>query len=175
MADELLPDAVEFNYRGPATVGERGRARLQNRDGAISEMLWAALTEAGWVDEMATRRLVVAVRVGVSPTESDVRVASRLGLLPGRHRRLTERGLIDEHGVSWGRQVGPLNGRAAGPGYRLLESERSPEDLEFAEDLLYTAAVQAGWLAGQPDEVVDVPDVQITVAVTRRSETDRHL
>jgi hypothetical protein len=51
----------------------------------------------------------------------------------------------------------------------------TPEDLEFAEDLLYTAAVQAGWLAGQPDEVVDVPDVQITVAVTRRSQPDRHL
>jgi hypothetical protein len=127
VADELLPDAVEFNYRGAATVGERGRARLQNREGAISEMLWAALTEAAWVDEMATRRLVVAVRVGVSPPESDVR-ASRAGLLPGRRRRLAERGLLDEHGVAWGRQVGALNGRAAGPGYRLLESERSPEN-----------------------------------------------
>jgi len=40
---------------------------------------------------------------------------------------------------------GPLNGRAAGPGYRLLETERRPEDLEFGEDMLYTAAIRAGW------------------------------
>jgi hypothetical protein len=44
--------------------------------------------------------------------------------------------------------VGPLNDRAAGPGYRLFQSERRPEDLE---DMLYTAAIQAGWLAGGPN------------------------
>jgi len=35
--------------------------------------------------------------------------------------------------------------------------------------MLYTAAVQAGWLAGHPDEVVDVPDVRIAVSVARRN------
>jgi hypothetical protein len=62
-----------------------------------------------------------------------------------------------------------LNGGAAGPGYRLLESERRPEDLEFGEDLLYAAAVRAGWLGGEPDEVAEVPDVQITIGVARRN------
>jgi hypothetical protein len=35
--------------------------------------------------------------------------------------------------------------------------------------MLYTAAVRAGWLVGEPDEVADVPDVRITVSVARRN------
>jgi hypothetical protein len=77
-------------------------------------------------------------------------------------------GRIDDRGVAWQQRVGPLSGRAAGPDYRLLESERRPDDLEFDEDMLYTAAVQAGWLTGAADEVVEVPDVRITVGVARR-------
>jgi hypothetical protein len=64
--------------------------------------------------------------------------------------------------------AGPLNARAAGPGYRLLESERSPKDLEFGEDMLYTAAIRAGWLSGENDEITEIPDVEITVGITRR-------
>lgn len=37
--------------------------------------------------------------------------------------------------------------------------------------MLYTAAVQAGWLVGEPGEVVDVPAVRITVSVARRNPT----
>jgi hypothetical protein len=51
----------------------------------------------------------------------------------------------------------------------LLESDRRPEELEFGEDMLYTAATHAGWLAGDPSEVVDVPDVRIAVSVARRN------
>jgi hypothetical protein len=69
--------------------------------------------------------------------------------------------------VAWEGFVGPLNARAV-PGYRLLESERRPEELEFGEDMLYAAAVHAGWLAGEPDEVVDLPDVQIICSATPR-------
>lgn len=82
-----------------------------------------------------------------------------------------EKGWIDDRGIVWHQQRGPLNGRAAGPGYRLLESERTQEDLEFGEDMLYTAAVQAGWLTGEEGEVIDVPDVQITVSVACRNPT----
>ncbi len=35
--------------------------------------------------------------------------------------------------------------------------------------MLFTAAVQAGWLAGDPGQVVDVPDVRIAVSVARRN------
>ncbi len=82
-----------------------------------------------------------------------------------------EKGWIDDRGIVWHQQRGPLNGRAAGPGYRLLESERTQEDLEFGEDMLYTAAVQAGWLTGEEGEVIDVPDVQITVSVALTAPT----
>jgi hypothetical protein len=133
-------------------------------------MLWEALDRAGWVGEMVSSRTTVSLRVGVAaaPAERPKRRA-RLEPLPGRVRRLGENGRVDAQGVAWQQFVGPLNGRAAGPGYRLLESERRPEDLEFGEGLLCAAAVRAGWLGEEPDEVAEVPDVRITIGVARRN------
>lgn len=170
MTGDVLTNGVEVHYDGPATLGGSGRARLHDRVGGIGEMVWEALDGAGWVGEVATLRMTVALRVGVAPAPAIApRRGARFEPLPGRARRLGGKGRIDDHGVAWQQYVGPLNGRAAGPGYRLLESERRPEEFEFGEDMLYTAAVQASWLAGDPGEVVDVPDVRIAVSVARRN------
>jgi hypothetical protein len=67
---------------------------------------------------------------------------------------------------------GPLNGRAAGAGYRLRENERRAEDLEFGEDMLYTAAITAGWLTQNRDAFVDVDDGEVSVGVSRQ-QADR--
>jgi hypothetical protein len=169
---DLLTDAVEVEYEGPATLGRSGRGRLHDRVGGIGEMLWEALDRAGWVGETVSLRTTVSLRVGVAaaPATRSTQPA-RFEPLPGSVRRLGEKGWIDDQGVTWQQSVGPLNGRAAGPGYRLLESERRPEELEFGEDMLYTAAVQAGWLVGEPDEVLEVPHVRITINVARRNPT----
>lgn len=133
-------------------------------------MLWEALDRAGWIGEMVSLRTTVSLRVGVAAVPAGrPKQRARREPLPGRVRRLGEKGRVDAHGVAWQQFVGPLNGRAAGPGYRLLESERRPEDLEFGEDLLYAAAVRAGWLGEEPEEVAEVPDVQITIGVARRN------
>ncbi len=133
-------------------------------------MLWEAIAAAGWAGKVATRQMTIELRTSVSPPANEIGGGSdEFGPLPGRRRQIVEGGWTDERGVSWGQQVGPLNGRAAGPGYMLLESERTPDDLEFGEDMLYAAAARVGWLSGQPDEVVDVPNVEITVSVTPRA------
>ena len=169
VSEELVPAGVELHYEGAATLGASGRARLHGRVGGIGGMLWEALAAAGWVGEMATHQMKVACRVGVSPPTDEARESSAVEPLPGRKREIVEGGWVDERGVSWGLQVGSLNGRAAGPGYRLLERERTEDDLEFSEDLLYTAAARAGWLPGEPNETVEVPNVDIIVRVTRRA------
>jgi hypothetical protein len=170
MIRDLLTDAVAVEYEGPATLGRCGRGRLHDRVGGIGEMLWEALDRAGWVGEVVSIGTTVSLRVGVAAAPATrPKQRAQLEPLPGGVRRLGEKGWIDDQGVAWQQSVGPLNGRAAGPGYRLSASERRPEELEFGEDMLYTAAVRAGWLVGEPDEVADVPDVQITVSVARRN------
>ena len=82
-------------------------------------------------------------------------------------RQLGE-GVWVEDGFARHSYTGSINGRAAGPGYELLEGER-PDILEFGEDLLYMAAVRAGWLIGGPDEIADVPDVRVRLGVARRA------
>jgi hypothetical protein len=76
---------------------------------------------------------------------------------------------IDEFGVAWERYEGPFDRCAVGSGYRLLDKDRRTKDHEFFEDMLYTAAVSAGWLTGNPDELAEVADVRITIAVARRN------
>ena len=135
-------------------------------------MLWEALGRAGWVGEIVSVRTTVALRVGIAMAPaSQPAPQSETPLLTGGVRRLGERGWIDDQGVRWQQSAGPLNGRAAGPGYRLLESERGPAEIEFGEDMLYTAAVHAGWLSGNSEQVVDVPDVRVAVGVARRNPT----
>ena len=80
-------------------------------------MVWEALDGAGWVGEVATLRMTVALRLGVALAPA-IATAGRAQFepLPGRARRLGEKGHIDDHGVAWQQRVGPLDGRAAGPG-----------------------------------------------------------
>ena len=111
------------------------------------------------------------LRVGVAAAPATrLKHRSRFGSLPGGVRQLGGR-WVNDQGVAWQQYTGPLKVGPGLPGYLLLESERRPEELEFGEDMLYTAAVQAGWLAGGPVEVVEVPDVRITVSVARRNPT----
>jgi hypothetical protein len=107
------------------------------------------------------------IRVAFVPEEQPP-TGSQVEPLPGAKRRRVGKGWVDEDQMACQVYEGPLNGRAAGHGYRLLEAERRPEDLEFGEDMLYTAAIRAGWLSGDGTEAADVPDVHITVGVTRR-------
>lgn len=133
-------------------------------------MLLEALDRAGWVGEIVSSRATVSLRVGVAAVPAErPKQRVRREPLPGRVRRLGEQGRIDAQGVAWQWYVGPLNVPAAGPGYRLLESERLSDDLELGEDLLYAAAVRAGWLGEEPEEVAGVPDVRITIGVARRN------
>lgn len=170
MTGDPLTDAVQVEYRGPATLGRSGRARLHDRVGGLGEMLWEALDQAGWVGEIVSLRAAVSLRVGVSAAPAErPKQRAQLEPLPGRVRRLGEKGSVDAHGVAWRQFAGPMNSRAAGPGYRLSASERRPENFEVGEDLLYAAAVCAGWLGEEPDEIADVPDVQITIGVARRN------
>jgi hypothetical protein len=63
-----------------------------------------------------------------------------------------------------------LHGRAV-PRIWLVENERRPEDFDYLEDMLYTAAIRAGWLSddAQGEAVADVPDVDILVGIARRN------
>jgi hypothetical protein len=170
VAGDLLTDGVEVLYGGSATIAACGRACLHDRVGGIGEMVWEALADAGWIGELATIRMTVALRVGVAPAPATTpRRRARFEARPGRVRQLGEKGRVDGDGFVWQQSIGPLNPRAAGHGYRLLASEGDPEDLEFGEDMLYTAAVQAGWLTGTADEIVDISDVRILVGVARRN------
>ena len=165
----MSPEVVEVGYRGPATIGASGRAQLQDRAGGIGEMVWEALSRAGWIGEMVGVRTTVFLRIRVAVVpEGRPPTGSNVDLLPGAKRKRGGKGWVDEDQMACQAFVGPLNGRAAGPGYRLLEGERRSEDLELGEDMLYTAAIRAGWLSGNGAEVADVPDVHIIVGVASR-------
>jgi hypothetical protein len=144
---------------------------LHDRAGGIGEMVWETLGRAGWIGETVGLRTIVFLRIRVAfVPELQPPRRSEGDVLPGAKRKRGEKGWVDEDQMACQSFEGPLNGRAAGPGYRLLEGERRPEDLEFGEDMLYTAAIRAGWLSGDGGEVADVPDVHITVGVTSRQD-----
>lgn len=91
--------------------------------------------------------------------------------LEGGPRRQGERGPVSDDGSVRQRYQGALNARAAGPGVRLVESGLRAEDFDAFEDMLYTAAVQAGWLACAPNQTADadVPDTEILIRISRRA------
>jgi hypothetical protein len=132
-------------------------------------MVWEAVGRAGWIGEMVGLRttLFLRVRVGRAP-EVLPPTHSQHQPLPGRARHRGEKGWIDQDEMVCQQSTGPLNGRAAGPGYCLTEGERHLENIEYGEDMLYTAAIRAGWLTGAEDEIVEVPDVHITVGIASR-------
>ena len=161
---------VQVRYRGPVTVGSPGRAHLRDRDDGISELIWDALAQAGWLGH----------RSGIQPTiEVCIRLAAALtsretatpdtAPRPGGSRRGGEPGRIGDDGTAYQRYEGPLHARAA-PGLWLVESERRAEDLDYLEDMLYTAAIRAGWLSGdsQKQAVAEVPDIDILIGIAWR-------
>ena len=89
--------------------------------------------------------------------------------LPGGPRREGELGWVEEDGTVCQRSVGPLHPRAAGRGVRLVESERRAENFDSFEDMLYTAAVHAGWLPSrdQPPVVGQIPEADILIRIAR--------
>ena len=111
-------------------------------------MVREALGLAGSIGGTVGLRTIVFLRIRVgSVPEGRPAARSTVELLPGGERKRGEKGWIDEDHMACQGFEGPLEGRAAGPGYRLREDERRPEDLEFPEDMLYTAAIrQAGYL-----------------------------
>jgi hypothetical protein len=165
----MSEDVLQVRYRGPATVGSPGRAHLHDRDEGIGEFIWDALGRAGWLGETVGVKPTVelCIRVPPAPVPSSV-TASRFPVRPGGQRRLGEPGTVSDEGVVIQRYEGPLHGRAV-PGLRLVEPESRVEDFDVYEDMLYTAAVTAGWLspegAGQVNEVLAV---DILVRIARR-------
>lgn len=164
-----LPNAIEVAYAGAATVGANGSARLHGRAGGLGEMLWQALERAGWKGHMTHIRTTVSIRIGVLTAPSPLpRPHAGLTPLSGGARRLGRRARVDTEGVAWQQYEGPFYDRDGGIAPRLVDRERWPEEFAFGEDLLYTAAVRAGWLSNQPGVIADIPDVRIHLSVTRR-------
>ena len=160
---ELLENGVELHYEGPVTLDGSQSVHLSGRAGGIAAMLWEALDEAGWVGERTSVRMTVALRIGISPCPDPSAPSTPV-------RRVLEGGWTDDHGVRWHQQVGPLSGRAV-PGFQLIEDELQPGELTVGERILRTAAIEAGWLAGDSNDSIEkteIPDVRITVAVARR-------
>jgi hypothetical protein len=164
MTGVLLENGVEIRYRGSATLHGSENATLAGRSDGVAGMLWEALGGAGWVGEFASPRMTVAIRVGVprAPTPDPVAVADE-------PRRRHEGGWLDEDGIAWQQSVGPLSGRFAGPGFRVLENELAPLERGLGDALLRAAAAQAGWLSGAPSGVVELPKVRLAVSVARRN------
>ncbi len=73
---------------------------------------------------------------------------------------------------SGGPRLGPRPPRSHRPILRqaLSARERRAEDFDYLEDMLYTAALRAGWLAGaaQREAAAELPDVDILIGITRR-------
>lgn len=162
--------AVQVRYRGRVTVGSRGRAALGDRDEGISELVWNALAQAEWLDDRSGIRPTIEVCIRVpAPSESRETVAEQNASPRGGNRREGERGRIGKDGAAYQRYEGPLNARAV-PGIWLVDSERRAEDFDYLEDMLYTAAIQVGWLPRDTDGqvVVEVPDIEILIGVPRR-------
>jgi hypothetical protein len=165
-----MDDGVEMRYRGRVTVGSPGRARFHDRDGGLSELIWDALGQAGWLGQFAQVKPIIELVISV-PQASGSGAAPNTTPLPGGVRRERERGRVADDGMVWKRYVGPLHARAAGPGVRLVASEWRVEDFNSLEDMLYTVATQAGWLSasGRRQDASEISDADILIRVARRS------
>lgn len=165
LSDEL----AQVRYQGLTTIGSPGRAFFHDRNGGISELIWDALAEAGWHGHTAGIEPTIAVCMRVAPPRapSETNMPGRR-LLPGGPRREGERGRITDDGVAYQRYEGPLHAWAV-RGIRLVDSERQAEDFDYLEDMLYTAAIRAGWLSGTRQPFAVIPDVEILIGITRRN------
>jgi hypothetical protein len=115
----------------------------------------------------ARRILVISVPQASGSGQGAV---PRAAPMPGGLRREGERGRVADDGMVSQRYVGPLHARAAGPGVRLVTSEWCAEDFNGFEDMLYTAAAQAGWLSasGQRQDASGISDADILIRIARR-------
>lgn len=173
---------VELRYVGTVTVGSPGRARLHARAGGLTNFIWQALSDSGWlghptVDLQPTIELSMCLPPAPQPAQHG---PVRVEFLAGGTRRVWEPGAVGEDGSVHQRYGGPLHSRAARSGFRLVESEGRPEDFDVFEDLLYTAAVHAGWLtdAQGPMTAADIPGVEIIIrlpATTSESSSRTHV
>ncbi len=166
-----VEEIVEVRYRGPATVGSPGRARLHGRDGGIAGLVWYALGQSGWLGHTVHLKPTLEVTIRVAPVRPGERPAPpRFAPLPGGPRRRGESGVVSEDGTVTYKYAGSLHPRAAGPGVRLVETEGHAEDFDAFEDMLYRAAAQADWLSVREDKQSsgEVPDAEILIRLLRR-------
>jgi hypothetical protein len=164
----MTEEMGQARYRGTVTVGSPGRVRLHGREGGISQLIWDALENAGWLSHVAGLEptLDLFMRVpGLSGGSTSP--ASGLSPLPGRPRRPAEPGRADSDGSVSRRYIGPLHPRGV-PGLRLVETEWRGGDFDSYEDLLFAAADKAGWLPADPYDGcnVEIADVEIRARVT---------
>jgi hypothetical protein len=165
----MSEEMVELRYRGAVTVGTPGRVRLHDRDGGLSELIWDAVGEAGWVGRRIWLKPTLDLMMRVpGPSGDQPNPPTKLSPLPGSSRRPTEPGHVAPDGSVSRQYIGPLHPRA-GRGLVLTQTEWRPEDFESYENLLFAAAGMAGWLP--PDAYkgcgADIPDVVITARLTR--------
>ena len=161
---------VHVRYQGRVTVGSPGRAHLRDRDAGISDLIWDALAQAGWLGHTSGIQPTIEVCIRVAPAPTSREPATpHTAPRPGGRRREGERGRIRDDGAAYQRYEGPLHARAV-PGIGLIDSERRADDFDYLEDMLYSAALRAGWLSGdaQKQTVAEVPDVDILIGITRR-------
>jgi hypothetical protein len=109
---------------------------------------------------------ILELVIRVAPADGPRRDAMpRFALRPGGRRRQRKDGRVGEDGAICQHYDGPL--WAVAPGVRVVEGE-ARTDFDTFEDMLYAAAVRAGWLAADDHRqaVCEVPDVDIVVRVT---------
>jgi hypothetical protein len=134
----------------------------------MSQLIWNAMVEAGWLGHTVGLQPILEVVIRVAPEDGSGRDAMpRFAPRPGGPRRQRKGGRVGEDGVICQHYVGPL--WAVAPRVRVVAGEARTEDFDTFEDMLYSAAVRAGWLAADDHRqaVCEVPDVDIVVRVTR--------
>ena len=133
----------------------------------MSELIWNALIEAGWLGHVAGLAPILELVIRVPPADGQGRdEPPRFAPRPGGPRRQRKGGRVGEDGVISQHYVGPLS--AVAPRVRLVGSEARPEDFDTFEDMLYSATVRAGWLTvdDHRQAICEMPDVDIVVRVT---------
>jgi hypothetical protein len=159
---------VQVRYDGLIVISARSTARLHDR-GDVKELLWEAIGKAGWHGETARLRPTIAFVIRIPPAPGPRRApASRPSTPPLTGRRFIEGGTTTRDGIICHRYEGPLLRRAVGAGVPLIRHQWEKCCFSFIEDMIYTAAIRAGWLSvDDANQTVAVPAAQITIRVAR--------
>jgi hypothetical protein len=161
---------IEVKHHGGVAVGSPGRARLEDREGGLADLIWELVEKAGWVGQHTAQLnpvMSLAMCVPAAPGRSEM-PSPRVALLPGGPRRMTEVGRVREDGSVLRRYHGDLHPQASLRGVVLVESENRREDFDIFENMLYAAAVRTGWLSGNRErqEAALISGVEIVVGAT---------